>query len=216
MQLQTLKTKVRETGRKGLAAHTRNTGFVPAVMYGARKEAVSLAVERKALEKILHTEGGMHAVVQLDFEDAPEHSSPALLKEVQRHPYRERLVHADFMRIRLDERVHTRVTVVLKGRAKGVIDGGVVDQQIREVEIECLALEIPEHIEVDITNLGMGESIHVADLVVPEGVTVVTDAELGIAAIHAPRVLKTAEEEAAEAAEAAETTEAAEAAEAEE
>ncbi len=216
MQLQTLKTKVRETGRKGLAAHTRKAGFVPAVVYGAHKDAVSMAVDRKALEKILHTEGGMHAVVQLDFENAPEYSSPALLKEVQRHPYREHLVHVDFMRIRLDERVHTRVVVVLKGRAKGVIEGGVVDQQIREVEIECLALEIPEHIEADITNLGMGESIHVADLIVSEGVTILTDAEIGVAAIHAPRVLKTAAEEEAEAAEAAEAVEAAEAANAEE
>ena len=198
MQLVSLKSTVRETGRKAHRAAVRATGSVPAVIYGNSQDALAIAINEKVIEKLLHTEGGMHAVVQLDFENAPEHNSPALMKAVQRHPIKDNLLHVDFLRIRLDQRIQTQVVIVLTGRAKGVVEGGVIDHQIREVDIECLALEVPEHIEVDITNLGLGESVHVSDLQVAEGVTILTDADLAIASIHTPRVMKTAEEEAAE------------------
>jgi large subunit ribosomal protein L25 len=196
MQLVTLNSMVRETGRKVHRATVRKAGSVPAVIYGNSEGALAIAVNEKSLEKLLHTEGGMHAVVQLDFENAPEYNSPALMKAVQRHPIKDSLLHVDFLRIRLDQRIQTQVTVVLKGRAKGIIDGGVIDHQLREVDIECLALEMPDHIEVDITNLGLGESIHVGDLQVAEGVTILTDPELAVASVHTPKVIKTAAEEA--------------------
>jgi len=203
MQLVSLKSTVRETGRKAHRATVRAAGSVPAVIYGSSREALAIAINEKTIEKLLHTEGGMHAVVQLDFENTPEHNSPALMKAVQRHPIKDKLLHVDFLRIRLDQRIQTQVAIVLTGRAKGVIEGGIIDHQIREVDIECLALEVPEHIEVDITNLGLGESVHVSDLAVAEGVVVLTDADLAIASIHTPRVMKTAAEEAAEEAAAA-------------
>lgn len=211
MQLVSLKSTVRETGRKAHRASVRASGSIPAVIYGNNQEALSIAIDEKGIEKLLHTEGGMYAVVQLDFDDAPEYNSPALMKAVQRHPVKDTLLHVDFLRIRLDQRIQTQVVIVLTGRAKGVVEGGVIDHQIREVDIECLALEVPDHIEVDITDLELGESVHVSDLNVAEGVTILTDPDLAIASVHTPRIVKTAEEEAAEA-EAAE----AEAAEAEE
>ncbi len=210
MQLQTLKANIRETGRKGLTTQTRENGAIPAVVYGGGAAPLSAAVDRKILEKILHAEGGAHAVVQLDFDQAAN-SSPVLVKALQRHPVSGKLLHVDFFRIRLDERIQTQVAVVLTGRAKGLLDGGVVDQQLREVQIECLAVDIPEHIEVDISDLGLGEGLHVSDLPVPEGVAILSDPNAAVAAIHAPRVVKTAEEEAAGAAEAAGATEAKEA-----
>ena len=208
MQLVTLNSLVRETGRKTHRAIIRKSGKVPAVIYGNNQDALAIAVNEKSLEKLLHTEGGMHAVVQLDFENAPEYNSPALLKAVQRHPIKDNLLHVDFLRISLDQRIQTQVAVVLKGRAKGVVDGGVIDYQIREVEIECLALEVPEHIEVDITNLGLGESVHVGDLQVAEGITILTNPELAIASVHTPKVMKSAAEETEAAAEGAEDKEA--------
>jgi len=204
MQLITLESTIRETGSKTYRSQTRASGSIPAVIYGNSKDALAIAVNGKTIEKLLHTEGGMHAIVQLNFENAPECNSPALIKATQRHPVRDNLLHVDFLRIRLDQRIQTQVSVVLTGRAKVIIEGGVVDHQIREVDIECLALEAPDHIEVDISHLGLGESVHVSDLNVAEGVTILTDANLAVASIHAPRVMKTAEEEAAEAAKAAE------------
>ena len=188
MQLVTLKSMVRETGRKAHRATVRKSGKVPAVIYGNNQDALAIAVNEKSLEKLLHTEGGMHAVVQLDFENAPEYNSPALMKAVQRHPIKDNLLHVDFLRIRLDQRIQTQVAVVLKGRAKGVVDGGVARiYQIREVEIECLALEVPEHIEVDITNLGLGESVHVGDPQVAEGITILTNPNLPLPLSIRPR-----------------------------
>lgn len=205
MQLHTLQSQVRATGRKGFTNQVRENGGVPAVIYGgAQSNPVSASVNRKALEKILHTEGGRHAVVQLQFDDMPDYNSPVLIRATQRHPVKGALLHVDFMRIRLDERIQTKVSVVLVGRAKGIIEGGVLDHQLREVDIECLAMEVPEHFEVDITALGLGESIHVSDLKISEGITILTDTDLAIASIHAPRVAKAAEEEVEETPETAE------------
>lgn len=196
MELITIESTLRETGRKAHRAAVRASHSVPAVMYGNNTAPVAVTINEKAVEKLLHTEGGVHSVVQLNFENTPEHNSPALIKAVQRHPIKDSLVHVDFMRIRLDQRIQTQATIVLKGRAKGVLEGGVIDNQIREVDIECLALEVPEHIEVDISHLGIGESIHISDLQVAEGITILTDGDLAVASVHMPRVVKTAEEEA--------------------
>ena len=193
MQLITIESTLRETGRKAHRATVRAANNVPAVIYGNNIDPIAVAINDKAVEKLLHTEGGVHSVVQLNFESTPEHNSPALIKAVQRHPIKDSLVHVDFMRIRLDQRIQTQVVIVLTGRAKGVLEGGVIDN----------ALEVPEHIEVDISHLGLGESIHVSDLQVAEGVTILTDANLAVASVHMPRVVKTAEEEDAEGAEAA-------------
>jgi large subunit ribosomal protein L25 len=106
------------------------------------------------------------------------------------------------MRIRLDTKIQTFVPIVLQGRPQGVADGGLMDQQLRELEIECLALEVPEQLDVDVSHLGIGESLHVSDLTVPEKLTVLTDAERAVVAVLAPRVAT--EEETAEGAEAAE------------
>lgn len=202
MQLHILKAKPRTTGSKGLNTQARANGNIPAVVYGGEKGSVSAMVDKKSLEKILHTEGGEHALIQLEFDEASDFNTPVIIKAVQHHPVSDKVLHLDFMRIRLDQLIQSPVSLVLTGRAKGVVDGGVIDQQLREVTVECLAIDMPEHIEIDITDLGLGESLHVSDLRVSEKITIVTDPELTIASIHAPRVMKTAEEEAAEATEA--------------
>ncbi|HPX86168.1 MAG TPA: 50S ribosomal protein L25 [Candidatus Hydrogenedentes bacterium] len=199
--MQTLKAKKRALGSGSIKTNMRLNGGVPSVLYGEAKEALSIEVEAKAVEKLLREEGSSFIVLQLDFEDAPELNTPALVKEIQRHPVKSNLLHMDFMRVRLDERIHLPVPVILVGRAQGVIDGGVIDQQLREVQVECLAAEVPEHLELDVTTLGLGGTLHVADLAVPEGVTVLTEAGYAIVSIHAPRTAKGDEEADAEDAE---------------
>lgn len=211
MDLQTLKVATRESRNKGAINRLRRGGDVPCVLYGEGKEPLSIQVERRVFEKLLQAGHGLHSLFQLEVEDNPKASSPVLLKSLQHHPVRTEVLHADFLRIRLDKKIQTSIAIVLTGRSKGVLEGGVVDHQLRDLEVECLAMELPESIELDISDLDIGDGLHVSDIAEIKGVTVLTDPERAIVAIHQPRVVKSAEEEAAEA-EAAE----AEAAEAEE
>jgi len=183
---------VRQSGGKGPARRTRAHGRVPGVLYGGEGGSVPLMLDRRAFEHVVHGRYGEHALVQLDVEGEPALNTPALLKSVQHHPVSGAILHADFMRIRLDERIQTVTTVHLVGHARGVVDGGVLDQQMREIEIECLALEVPEKIEIDVTDLAIGHSVTVAQLVMPEGVTVLSDPERPVATVHPPRVVEVA------------------------
>lgn len=192
MELQNLSVNVRQTGGKGAARRTRARGGVPGVLYGGAGGSVPLLVERRAFEHLVHGRYGEHAVVQLEVAEEPALNTPALLKSVQHDPVSGIIMHADFMRIRLDERIQTVTSIQLVGQARGVVDGGVLDQQMRELEIECLALETPERILADVSDLGIGHSLTVAQLVVPEGVTVLSDPNRPVATVHPPRVLEVA------------------------
>jgi large subunit ribosomal protein L25 len=205
MELQTLKAATRAERGTGPAGRERKAGNVPSVLYGGGADAVSLKLDAREFGRLVQS-GGEHAIVQLNVEDRPDLSSPAMLKAVHHHPVRGEIMHADFQRIRLDERITTLVAIEITGHCKGIVDGGVIDFQLRELEVECLALEVPEKFEVDITDLGIGDSIHVGDIQAPPNVTIVSEPVRSIVAVHAPRVVKSAEEEAAEA-EAAATAE---------
>jgi len=201
MKLQSLQAQAREDVGKTGARDTRNSGKVPSVLYGGGQDTLSVSVDAREFDHLVHGRAGEHAIVQLEIEDKPDLGGPALLKAVQHHPIRGDVLHADFQRIRLDERLITSVPLVLTGQARGVVEGGVLDHQLREVEVECLALEVPEELTIDVTELEIGQGLHVSDLVAPENVTIVTDVERAIVAVHAPRLLRAAEEEEAEAAE---------------
>lgn len=189
MELQSLKVKTRGRRGKGVARKVRVTGEVPSVLYGEGQAPLALQMDLRAFRHVVSA-GGTHAVVQLEVEDNPSLSSPALIKAVQRHPVDGKIIHADFLRIRLDTRITTLVPIVFVGQARGVVDGGVIDPQSREVEVECLALEVPHEIKVDVSHLGIGDSIHVSDLVVPPNVTIVTESDRPVVAVQAPRVIK--------------------------
>ena len=202
MELQELQVTTRPGKGTGPARRVRVKGDVPGIVYGGEGEPVQLQTNARAFHKLLHAAAGEHAIVQLKFSDDPSFDSPAILKEIQHHPLRGHVVHADFMRIRLDEKITTSVQVKLVGNPVGVVNGGVLDVQLREVEVECLALEVPDSIELDIGALDIGDSLHVNALVPPAGVEIVTEAERTVAAVQAPRVVKeTTEEEEVEAGE---------------
>ena len=209
MELQTLKASTRQPRGKGAVRKIRATGALPGVLYGGEGGSVPLALDLHQFELLVHGRGGEHAIVRIEVQDKPELSTPALVKAVYRHPTKETILHADLFRISLDKRITTLVPIRLVGQPVGVVDGGVIDYQTREVEVECLALEVPEHIEVDVSGLHIGQSIHVGQLQAPENVTIMSDPERPVVAVHAPRAVK--EEVPAEAAvvEGAEAAEAA-------
>jgi len=196
MELQTLDARVRTSRKKGAARKERAAGRIPGVVYGEGQEAVSISVDWREFIRLLHGAGGEHAVVELKMEDAPDKAGPAMLREVQHHPLRDDVLHIDFQRIRLDRKITTFVPVHLEGKARGLTEGGVLDYQLREVEVECLPADVPEYLELDITELEIGHSLHVSDLKAPTNATIVTEPDRAVVTMLAPRVA--VEEEEAE------------------
>jgi large subunit ribosomal protein L25 len=189
----------RRTGTgKGAARQLRATGRVPAVIYGHGRAAESLSVVGAEIEKALIGIAAESTVIDLTIDGNPVKT---LIREIQRHPTRPDIIHVDFYEIHADETLTLEVPIRLVGVPDGVRNGGgVLDQVLREIEIEVLPADIPEHVDVDVTDLAIGHSVHVSDLEVPNA-TVLTDPETTICTVVPPRV----EEEVVPAAEVVET-----------
>lgn len=162
----TLKIEKRETRGKNEARRLRASGKIPAVLYGAEKgQALAIAVDPKALFKILHSESGVNTLIGLDGLETGPTDTRVLVKEYQLDPIDHRLLHADFYQIAMDKMLTVTVPIVLKGDAKGVKQqGGIVDFVNREIEMEVLPADIPENIVVDITELMLNQGVRVRDL----------------------------------------------------
>lgn len=194
-QIVTLAAERRSRTGKGAARQLRFAHRVPAVIYGHGRPTESLTVDGKSLELALTGVEWGSAVVQLTVDGTPLR---ALIREIQRHPVRPDILHVDFYEIHADERVRLRVPVHLVGSPEGVRNqGGVLDQVLRDVEIEVLPEHIPDRVELDVTQLTIGHSLHVSDLVIPNA-EILTDEDLTIATVVPPRT--EAEPEPAEAA----------------
>jgi len=166
---------------------------MPAVVYGKGEPPCPVSLDPADLERLLHRGGaGMNTLIGLQVQGGAQET--VLLKALDRDPVAGTYLHADFYRVDLERRVEVSVPVHLVGKARGVELGGIVDHPLHELEIECLPGSIPDAIEVDISELDVGESLHVRDLVLPEGVTTRTDGSLAVASVVAPA----AEEVAAE------------------
>ncbi|MBE3032470.1 MAG: 50S ribosomal protein L25 [Actinobacteria bacterium] len=160
----TLQAEKREGRGKNEARRLRASGRIPAVVYGAEKgKAVEIAVDPKSLLRILHSESGVNSLIGLQLDGA---NTRVLVKEYQLDPIGHKLLHADFYQIAMDKTLTVTVPIVMKGEAKGVKQqGGIVDFVHREIEIECLPADIPEHIMVDVTELMLNQGLRVRDLV---------------------------------------------------
>jgi large subunit ribosomal protein L25 len=185
----TLQAEKRETRGKNAARRLRAAGRIPAVVYGVEKnKAVDVSVDPKVLSRILHSESGVNSLISLQgLEGAAE--ARVMVKEYQLDPIKHNLLHADFYQIAMDKLLTVTVPFVLKGEARGVKQqGGIVDFVNREIEIEVLPADIPEHIEVDISELMLNQGIRVRDLKV-EGAkwTALSDDDLMIVHVVAPR-----------------------------
>jgi large subunit ribosomal protein L25 len=193
----TVEAEARETFGKNAARRLRQAGRIPAVVYGAGGPAVSVTVDPKAIIRILRSEAGHNSLFTLQISN----KAPArvMLREWQWEPIKGDLLHVDMVRIARGEKLHVRVPIRITGEAQGVkIQGGVLEFVLREVEVECLPDDIPEHITVDVTDLVIGRQLRVADLPVAESVEVLADPGRVVAHIVPPKT------EAAPAAEAAE------------
>jgi len=176
------------------AREGRGKGMAPGVVYGAGREATPIAVQVAEFERLLDTShGGINTLIDLQGSSAAA-GRTVIAKELQREPIRGSLLHVDFYEVNLREKIEVSVPVHLDGTAQGVVLGGVLDQQLREVDLLCLPGAIPDDLRADVSHLALGDSLHVSELVLPEGVEILTDAELPIATVLIPRGLRDAEE----------------------
>ncbi|HEX7048714.1 MAG TPA: 50S ribosomal protein L25/general stress protein Ctc [Longimicrobiales bacterium] len=191
----TLKAAPRAERGKGAARRLRASGRVPAVVYGRGEETRALSVDAHEMERLFSGISVENTVINLEVEG--QGAVPVLVREVQSHPYRAEVLHVDFYQVHAGERVAVEVPIHLVGTAEGVRAGGVLDQRLHVVEVRCLPDRIPEAVEADISALEIGDSLHVRDLAVPEGVEVVTDPERTVCGVTAPtvRALEEAPEE---------------------
>lgn len=180
--------EARDTG-KGASRRLRARGFVPGVVYGSGKPAVAIAFDVARFERLLATShGGVNTLI--DLEGAGVGGKTVIAKELQREPVRGRIIHVDFYEVDLKTKIEVEVPIHLTGTPVGVVNGGVLDQQLRELELLCFPNAIPDEIVVDVTGLDLGSNLHVRDLAVPEGVEVASDAELTVATVLIPRGLR--------------------------
>jgi large subunit ribosomal protein L25 len=188
MRQQELEVRRRSETGKGIARKLRAQGHIPAVCYRKGLDPILLSLEQRELERILQTAGGQNILIQLKIEgEAPsENPETVIVKEVQKDPLN-RMLHADFMGVLMDQVITVEVAVRLVGEpTEALREGGMVQQLRRVVELECLPGDIPEYIDAEIADLTMGESIHVEELKVPEGSRILTDAKEPVVVISAP------------------------------
>jgi len=185
---------------KGASGRLRRAGSVPAILYGQGIEgAISLALNNKEVEKVLHTSAGGNVLVSLNMEG--DKSRMVMFKEISRHPLKGTLRHVDFVEIQMDHKITVDVPVHLVGKAAGLAFGGIIQQEHRTLKVECLPTAIPASIDLDITDLAVGHSLHASDIKLAEGSRIIDEPATTVVSMVAPTAEvspKTAEEVEAE------------------
>jgi large subunit ribosomal protein L25 len=169
-----LDVQQRETSGSAAARRLRRQGLIPGVLYGRGKSPNPFAVPERDLRKALTGPAGLHAILDVVL-DGQKTTHASILKDYQQDVITGRLAHIDLQEVRLDQPIHAQVVIELVGESAGTKEGGVLSQVSREVNVEALPLEVPERIEVDISAMEMGDTLRLADVPVPDGVTFLDD-----------------------------------------
>lgn len=175
MQVVNIQAEPRKPHGRRVVARMRRQGRIPGIIYGHKQDPQPVSLDRHEIE--LHVEQGAH-LVQLNLDGGAE---TCLIKDVQFDPLGIHAIHVDFTRVDLTERVRVKVPIELRGHAKGIAEGGVLSQQLKELEIECLVTSIPDSIRVPINDLGLNQMLHVRELPLPEGVRALAEPEAIVA-----------------------------------
>ena len=184
-----LKARPREKAGKEYAKKLRRNGFVPAVLYGPETATLPLEVETKSFLSLLRGGLGENVIVTLLLNDKKDSQRKVLVREVQRDPVTGAILHLDFHQISLTKKLTIQVPIHLVGTPVGVDDGGILQHALRDLEIECLPTAIPEKIEVDVSHLTIGDSVHVGDIKV-ENAEILSDSKSSVVSVVPPTVFK--------------------------
>lgn len=195
-----LTAQTRAEGGKGANRRLRHENKVPAIIYGIGKPSVSLVLNRNHVAKALENEAFYSQIINLDIDGEPEQ---VVLKDMQRHAFKPEILHMDFLRIKATEKITMHIPLHFIGEdvAPGVKQGGIISRTISEIEVRCLPADLPSHIEVNLANLELNETIHLSDLKIPGNVELLALAQGGeydqpVASIHLARMAAVVEEEA--------------------
>ena len=171
-----LEVKQREKSGTSRSRNSRLSGFIPAVVYGKGMESVPIEMDYKKFAKIISSKAGRNVIITLKIASKEKsHTIPVLTHEIQRDHINDHIIHVDFYKVKMEEEIKTKIPVVLTGESIGVkLDGGILVHGLREIEIKCLPVNIPNQFEVDVSSLKIGHGLHVSDLKIGKDITVLT------------------------------------------
>lgn len=187
METLEVQADARAVGSKNQARRLRRSGKIPAILYGPKTPAVPLQLDKKDFSARVAVLEGSH-LVRLKSAVPALADKVALVKEMQVHPISGELTHADLYEVDLAAKIQVQVPLRFIGKAAGVTRGGILQPIVREVEVECLPLDIPSAFNVDVSALDIGDSIHVGDIQMPDGVTLVSEASVAVVTVATPTV----------------------------
>ena len=185
MQQVRLEAQKREASGKGAARGTRRAGNLPGVLYGRKNEVIPIQIDARGFQDFLHNYGE-NAFINLEIAD--HGTENVMVKEIQRDPVSNQLLHTDLLRISMDEPITSAVSITLVGSAPGIQEGGILEFPHRQLTLHCLPTLLPEEIEVDINELDIDDRLSVSDISVPEGIEVLDDPNTRIVAVVPPRI----------------------------
>ncbi|MDO8589274.1 MAG: 50S ribosomal protein L25 [Armatimonadota bacterium] len=199
MQKAKLNAQIRSTHSKSELKQIRRTGQIAASVYGHGFESMSISVDAAELAAAVRTEAGLHALIDMSVDDAPKTASGVVvIKQIQKDPVSRRLLHVDFQRVLMTEKLSTETPIELVGAAIGVHEGGVLEHVMRSLHVRCLPDQIPSHIDLDVSDLDIGHALHVSDLPLPAGVEPLAQPDEVVVAVRQPTIhVEVAAEEAA-------------------
>jgi large subunit ribosomal protein L25 len=185
-----LKAQKRTLVGRNAIKKIKKDGLVPGIVYGSQSEPMPLQVEARELTNVLAHASSEHVLVELEIADGSQSTNRlALIQEVQHHPLRRELLHVDFHAVSTTEKIISEVPIEAFGDALGVRTfGGLLEYSLRTLEVECFPQDLPDIVRVDVTNLNIGEALHVRDIPLPSGVEAITDGDLTVVSVVASRV----------------------------
>ena len=196
MKQVSLNAELRTECGKSAVRKLRREGLIPAILYGHKKEAIPLSLHSLLLNKIMTDEAIESTLIDLTIKAGKkEEKRTVVLKEIQVHPAKRNYLHVDFYEVDMSEKIVVPIPIHLVGKTKGVEAGGILQQIKREVEVKCLPSNIPGRFEIDVSNLEIGGSIHLGDIMLDEGVDILEDLSLVVATVLTPTVIKEEEKE---------------------
>jgi len=194
LELIELKSNIRTTTGNGPARSLRREGQIPAVLYGPKTDPVLLSVDSKELEQVLKESTAAQVILNLIIQNGETSNKTAMIKELQTHPLSRKYLHIDFYEVVMDRKINVKIPVIATGKSKGVELGGILQMVRRELEVFCLPLEIPDAIEIDVTDLDIGDSIHVDEIPLGDNVEFPEDVNFTVLTVVAPKAVEEEEE----------------------
>jgi len=190
---ETLQATKREQSGTGVAKKLRRKGIIPAIIYGADQDNYAIQLKSNDFRDLLKRSNSENFLVNLEIEGAKEKSKLAMVQEVQTRALTGDIFHVDFHAVKEDQILTAQLPIELLGDAVGEKSGGVLDHQLRSIEIHCRPADLPEKIEIDVSNIDLDEAVHVSDLKFPDGVETSVDGGVVVALVAAPKVIAEAE-----------------------